>query len=67
MFTTLSEKRFQFLLDCCWFHDKTTRVERVAKDHFAFWESLVKSCIDNYKASAYLMIDEQLLTFRGRY
>lgn len=65
-----SEKRFQFLLDCLRFDDKTTRAERVATDRFApirdLWEAFMKSCIDNYEAGPYLTIDEQLLAFRGR-
>ncbi|GBP13516.1 hypothetical protein EVAR_6870_1 [Eumeta japonica] len=66
----MSRERFDFLLNCLRFDDKSTRDERKAQDKFApireWWEVFIQICRDSYKAGSYLTIDEQLLGFRGR-
>lgn len=67
---TMPKNRFDFLLTCLRFDDKTTRPERKALDKFAairdIWDIFIQGCQDNYTPSEYLTIDEQLLSFRGR-
>ncbi|CAG5015609.1 unnamed protein product [Parnassius apollo] len=66
----MSADRFEFLLRCLGFDDKTTRTERRASDKFApfrqFWEAFISNCVKWYKPSSYIIIDEQLVGFRGR-
>lgn len=66
----MSRDRFDFLLNCLRFDDKSTREERKALDKFApireIWEIFISACRNNYKAGSYVAIDEQLLGFRGR-
>ncbi|GBP32577.1 PiggyBac transposable element-derived protein 4 [Eumeta japonica] len=68
--SVMSRERFDFLLNCLRFDDKSTRDERKAQDKFApireWWEVFIQICRDSYKAGSYLTIDEQLLGFRGR-
>lgn len=67
---TMSQKRFEFLINCLRFDDKTTRDERKRNDKFApvrdLWNEFIKNCENNYTPGAYVTIDEQLLSFRGR-
>lgn len=66
----MSAERFDFLINCLRFDDKTTRLERRAQDSFApireIWSLFIDKCEGNYKPSSYVTIDEQLLAFRGR-
>ncbi|CAB3260812.1 unnamed protein product [Arctia plantaginis] len=68
--SVMSRERFDFLLNCLRFDDKSTRNERKAQDKFApirdLWEVFIQICRDSYKAGSYITIDEQLLGFRGR-
>ncbi|GBP76074.1 PiggyBac transposable element-derived protein 4 [Eumeta japonica] len=68
--SVMSRERFDFLLNCLRFDDKSTRDERKAQDKFApireWWEVFIQICRDSYKAGSYLTIDDQLLGFRGR-
>jgi hypothetical protein len=68
--SVMSRDRFDFLLNCMRFDDKSTRNERKAQDKFApireWWEVFIQICRDSYKAGSYLTVDEQLLGFRGR-
>lgn len=68
--SVMSKDRFDFLLNCLRFDDKSTREERKAIDKFApireIWEMLIAVCRDNYKPGSYVTVDEQLLGFRGR-
>ncbi|CAK1591031.1 unnamed protein product [Parnassius mnemosyne] len=66
----MNADRFDFLLRCLRFDDKTTRTERRASDKLApfrqFWEAFISNCVKWYKPSSYITIDEQLVGFRGR-
>ncbi|CAB3231913.1 unnamed protein product [Arctia plantaginis] len=68
--SVMSRERFDFLLNCLRFDDKSTRNERKAQDKFApirdLWGVFIQICRDSYKAGSYITIDEQLLSFRGR-
>lgn len=68
--SVMSRERFDFLLNCLRFDDKSTRNDRKAQDKFApireLWEMFIQICRDSYKAGSYVTIDEQLLGFRGR-
>lgn len=67
---TMSRTRFNFLINCLRFDDKSTRTERLAVTKFApiskIWELFLENCRVNYKPGSYLTIDEQLVAFRGR-
>lgn len=67
---TMTKNRFEFLLNCLRFDDKTTRAERKAGDKFApireIWNLFITNCKSNYTPYEYVTIDEQLLNFRGR-
>lgn len=67
---TMSQKRFEFLLNCLRFDDKNTRPQRKLDDKFApirfLWNGFIAKCAENYTPGAYVTIDEQLLSFRGR-
>lgn len=67
---TMSKDRFDFLLNCLRFDDKTTREERKAVDKFApireIWEMFIAVCRDSYKPGSFVTVDEQLQGFRGR-
>lgn len=66
---TMSEARFKFLINCLRFDDRVTREQRLVGNKLVpisdIWEILLKNCRDNYKASSYVTIDEQLVGFRG--
>ena len=66
----MSRDRFNFLLNCLRFDDKTTRLERRKSDRFApireIWDLFIHNCKTNYSLSQYSTLDEQLLAFRGR-
>lgn len=66
----MSKNRFEFLLNCLRFDDKSTREERKAQDKFApireIWDLFIQNCNKNYTPSEHVTIDEQLLGFRGR-
>ncbi|XP_039954166.1 piggyBac transposable element-derived protein 4-like [Bactrocera tryoni] len=63
----MSANRFQFLLNCVRFDDKT---QRGGEDPFAafrqIWELFIANCRNSYHPRFYLTIDEQLLSFRGK-
>lgn len=67
---TMSKNRFEFLVNCLRFDDKTTREERKKEDKFAairqIWDVFEGHCKENYTPSEYVTIDETLLGFRGR-
>ncbi|XP_069178889.1 piggyBac transposable element-derived protein 4 isoform X2 [Procambarus clarkii] len=69
---TMSRARFLQIKKCIRFDDMNTRMERksgeqgwLAPIHDVF-ERFVEACQVNYKASAYVTIDELLLPFRGK-
>lgn len=68
--STMSCERFDLLINCLRFDDKSTRQERRLTDVFApfrdIWDLFIAKCQENYKPGCYLTIDEQLLGFRGR-
>ncbi len=65
----MSEKCFRFLLACLQFDDKSTCPARPPADNFAtireVWGKFIGNSIRYYNPSHNLMIDEQLLAFRG--
>ncbi|XP_053945946.1 piggyBac transposable element-derived protein 4-like [Anastrepha ludens] len=67
--SVLTKARFQFLMSCLRFDDKSLRLQLVG-DEFApirkIWEIFVKKCRENYSPGPYLTVDEQLLAFRGK-
>ncbi|CAF1503089.1 unnamed protein product [Rotaria sordida] len=67
---TMGRSRFEKIISCLRFDDKTTREERKKTDKFAaireIWsdfEDNIKTC---YVPGPYVTIDEQLLPFRGK-
>ncbi|XP_024220084.1 piggyBac transposable element-derived protein 4 [Halyomorpha halys] len=68
--STMTEKRFHFLLCNLRFDDKTTREARRATDKFApfrnIWTIFEANCSKYYSPSEYVTIDETLLGFRGK-
>lgn len=68
--TTMTEKRFHFLLCNLRFDDKATRETRRTTDKFApfrnIWNLFESNCCKYYSPSEYVTIDETLLGFRGR-
>lgn len=67
---TMSKNRFEFLLNCLRFDDKSTRQERREFDKFApvreIWDIFMRQCRSNYTPFEHVTVDEQLLGFRGR-
>lgn len=67
---TMTKNRFEFLINCLRFDDKTTRAERKVVDKFTpirkIWDLFITNCESNYTPYEYVTIDEQLLNFRGR-
>lgn len=63
----MSEKRFRFLVRCIRFDDINNRNERreLAPIREVF-EYFIANFQNNFIASEYLTVDEQLLAFRGR-
>lgn len=68
--TTMSSKRFIFLLRCIRFDDIRDRQSRKDIDKLApireFFEKFVDNCQKCYNVGEYVTIDEQLQPFRGR-
>lgn len=68
--STMPRARFEFLLQCLRFDEKTTRVERRQRDKLApirdLWNLLISNCIKYYSPSEHITIDKQLLHFHGR-
>jgi len=68
---TMSESRFNFLINCLRFDDRNTRPQRKEETKLApisiIWDILLNNCRNNYKPGSYVTIDEQLVGFRGRY
>lgn len=68
--TTMSSKRFLFLLRCIRFDDIRDRQSRRDIDKLApireFFEKFVDNCQKCYNVGEYVTIDEQLQPFRGR-
>lgn len=62
----MSKCRFEFLVSCIRFDDKTVRDP---KDKFGLiseiWNTFIENCRKNYKPGSYCTIDEQLVGFRG--
>ncbi|CAH2017704.1 unnamed protein product [Acanthoscelides obtectus] len=69
-YLAMSEKRFRFLIRCLRFDDIRTRDERKEIDKLApireLFETFLVNFQNNFIASEYLTVDEQLLAFRGR-
>jgi len=67
---TMSESRFNFLINCLRFDDRNTRPQRKEETKLApisiIWNILLNNCRNNYKPGSYVTIDEQLVGFRGR-
>ena len=67
---TMHRNRFTFILNCLRFDDKSTRNERKATDRFThireIWDLFIENCMNNYEAGSNVIIDEKLLSFRGR-
>jgi len=68
--TTMSLRRFKFLLQCIRFDDKTTRSERLKNDKLApirdIFQIFVNNCQNSFAISEYATVDEMLAGFRGR-
>lgn len=68
--STMSNERFDFLISCLRFDDKSTRRQRRQADVYApfrdLWNLFIAACQENYKPGSHLTIDEQLLGFRER-
>lgn len=69
-YTTMSLKRFLFLLRCLRFDDVRNRTERRALDKMAafrnIFETFEKNCQKHYSVGEYTTVDEQLVAFRGK-
>lgn len=69
-YLAMSEKRFRFLVRCIRFDDINNRNERREIDKLSpireVFEYFVANFQNNFIASEYLTVDEQLLAFRGR-
>eukprot|EP00102_Acyrthosiphon_pisum_P010084 XP_008178239.1 PREDICTED: piggyBac transposable element-derived protein 4-like [Acyrthosiphon pisum] len=69
-YLAMSEKRFRFLVRCIRFDDINNRNERREIDKLApireVFEYFIANFQNNFIASEYLTVDEQLLAFRGR-
>ena len=67
--STMSERRFAFLLRCLRFDDSATRKTRLKTDRFAHvrhvWDHVIRQSIFAYKPGPHITVDEQLLAFRG--
>lgn len=68
-YLAISEKRFRFLIRCIRFDDINNRNERREIDKLApireVFEYFIANFQNNFIASEYLTVDEQLLAFRG--
>lgn len=68
--STMSLKRFLFLLSCLRFDDYTTRQERLKTDKLApiskIFQNFVANSCKNYNPCELLTIDEMLVPFKGR-
>ena len=68
--TTMSVNRFEIIRCHLRFDSIDTRKERRARDKFApfreLWNFFESKCRENYKPSAEVCIDKQLIPFRGR-
>ncbi|XP_026330081.1 piggyBac transposable element-derived protein 4-like [Hyposmocoma kahamanoa] len=66
----MSRERFDFLIRCLRFDDRTIRIQTLQSDPFTpirkIWDLLIVQCRDNYIPGTNVTIDEQLLAFRGR-
>ncbi|XP_065665565.1 piggyBac transposable element-derived protein 4-like [Hydra vulgaris] len=67
---SMQRDRFVNLRRCIRFDERETRNQRRFEDKFAplrnIMEMFITKCKSNYNPSAYLTVDEQLVTFRGR-
>jgi hypothetical protein len=67
---TMSRNRFQQIISCIRFDDKTTREERRRSDKFApireIWTDFQNNIRTCYAPGSLITIDEQLLGFRGK-
>lgn len=67
---TMTENRFQFLINCLRFDNKDSRKERAGENKLApityLWEKFIENCKKYYTPGEYVTIDEQLLSIRGR-
>ncbi|KAJ0171852.1 hypothetical protein K1T71_012615 [Dendrolimus kikuchii] len=68
--TTVSKDRFELLLQCLRFDDKSLRLSIQNRDRFVpirkVMDLFIGKCKTNYDVGMYVTIDEQLLAFRGR-
>ncbi|XP_065654465.1 piggyBac transposable element-derived protein 4-like [Hydra vulgaris] len=67
---SMQRDRFVNLRRCIRFDERETQNQRRFEDKFAplrnIMEMFITKCKSNYNPSAYLTVDEQLVTFRGR-
>ncbi|XP_065658824.1 piggyBac transposable element-derived protein 4-like [Hydra vulgaris] len=67
---SMQRDRFVNLRRCIRFDERETRNQRRFEEKFAplriIMEMFITKCKSNYNPSAYLTVDEQLVTFRGR-
>ncbi|XP_071577649.1 piggyBac transposable element-derived protein 4-like [Temnothorax nylanderi] len=68
--STISKKRFEILLGCLQFDDKSTRQERRQHDNLApirdFWDLFISNCTKYYSPGKNVTIGEQLVNFQGK-
>lgn len=69
--SAFSLRSFQFIFSRLRFDERLTRERRRAEDGLAairdIGDIFITNCSNNYSPSDYLTIDEQLLSFRGRF
>lgn len=69
--SVMCQRRFEFILTSLRFDDKNTRRNRLTEHKLApvkeIWDSFVSNCKKYYSPSTNCTIDEQLLSFRGRF
>ena len=68
--TTMSSKRFLFILRSIRFDDINTRAHRIQQDKLApirdLFDNFVEKCNNYFDVSDFATVDEQLVAFRGR-
>ncbi|XP_029164703.1 uncharacterized protein LOC114935919 [Nylanderia fulva] len=68
--STMSYRRFLFLLDCILLDDRNTRATRLKVDKLApvrnIWNMFMENCKDSYLPSESLVVGDRLKNFRGK-
>ncbi|XP_045453461.1 piggyBac transposable element-derived protein 4-like [Melitaea cinxia] len=66
----MTAERFNFIIKCLRFDEKQTREARKLTDNFApireLWDKLISNFQKWYTPGSYIIVDEQLVGFRGR-